>query len=61
MNEVIRNIEQDVRYQKIQLRNIKITEKNTLVTPYFNILQNEEKTRCLNAGFIHNQNPFVSY
>eukprot|EP00347_Sterkiella_histriomuscorum_P000287 403376460 len=61
MEEVVKNIEQDVRYNKIQLRNIKITERNTLVTPYFSTLLNDEKTRALNSGYIPNQNPFEEY
>lgn len=54
MNEVIKNIEQDVRYHKIQLRNIKITDRNTLITPYFSKLINDEKSVVLNAGYIPN-------
>lgn len=31
-----------------------------MVTPYFSRLLNSENTIALNAGFINNQNPFVT-
>lgn len=76
MEEVLKNVETDIRYNKVQLRNtvvsditvragfdsiVQITRRNTLVTPYFSVLQNDEQTKALNAGYINNQNPFVSY
>ena len=55
--EIIKNIEAEIRYQKLELRNLEVTEENPLVNPYFVELQNGQ-VALLNGFILSNKNVF---
>ena len=51
-----------IRYKRLTLKRNHITPySNRLIDPYYSILDNPQKTKCVHNGWIMDHNPMIDF